>query len=328
MSDRPSSRLSWLPRVGLLTACLVGSLAFSGGSLVAVAQDASPSPMGDCVPGTPDTSMATPAASPMADEAAAAPVATPADDATVEAATAFVTNAAACTADPAGLSTLVTVALVNQLGGYESVEAALADGFFEGAAFSSPEIGDVATYDDGSVGVDVSYQQTQYQLVSEEWSLIQVGGEWKLNALNPGPRLEPEGDTAAVGVNLVENGDGTYTVAPNAASVVETDVIILQAINAEGNAEPHELVVIKLPEGADPSGIIDGTITEEDVEFIGQVFVPEPGTSVDMYLLGLPAGVYTLACFVPTEEGDPHAFHGMMTPFEVTAPVEEASPAA
>ena len=75
-------------------------------------------------------------------------------------------------------------------------------------------------------------------------------------------------------------------------------------------------------------GIIDGTITEEDVEFIGQVFVPEPGTSVDMYLLGLPAGVYTLACFVPTEEGDPHAFHGMMTPFEVTAPVEEASPAA
>ena len=42
MSDRPSLRLSSLARMGLIATSLVGSLAFGGGSLVAVAQDATP----------------------------------------------------------------------------------------------------------------------------------------------------------------------------------------------------------------------------------------------------------------------------------------------
>jgi hypothetical protein len=321
MSDRPSLRLFDLGRIGLIATSLVGSLVLGVGAPVANAQDATPSPMAECVPGTMSTEViASPEASPAAEEATPVePAGTPADEATVEAANAFIATMEACAGNVDALATLVTANLVNTFGGYESVEAALADGFFENVP-SSVQAGDVTSYDDGSVGVAVNYQQTHYQIVSEEWSLVQEGDEWKLNAIGQGPRLEPEGDTAAVGVNLGEAGDGTYTITPNAASVVATDVLIFQAINMEGNVEPHELVVVKLPEGADPAGLLDGSIKEEDIEFIGQVAVPEPGTSVDMYLLGLPPGVYTLLCFFPNPDGEPHAAHGMVAQFEVTAP--------
>jgi uncharacterized cupredoxin-like copper-binding protein len=311
-----------LGRIGLIATSLVGSLVLGVGSPVANAQDATPSPMGECVPGTMSTEViASPEASPAAEEATPAeePVGSPADEATVEAANAFIANMAACAGNVEALATLVTANLVNAFGGYESVEAALADGFFEDVP-SGAEVSDVTSYDDGSVGVAVSYQQTEYQVVSEEWSLVQEGDEWKLNAIGAGPRLDLEGDTAAVGVKLGEAGDGTYTITPNATSVVATDVLIFQAINMEGNVEPHELVVVKLPEGADPAGLFDGSVKEEDIEFIGQVAVIEPGTSADMYLVNLPAGVYTLLCFFPNPDGEPHAAHGMVAQFEVTAP--------
>ena len=96
MSDRPRLRMLSLARMGLITTSLVGSMALGGGSLVALAQDASPaSPAGDCVPGEMSTDMATPAdlASPVAAESAGA---TPADDATTSEAEAFVANVKAC----------------------------------------------------------------------------------------------------------------------------------------------------------------------------------------------------------------------------------------
>ena len=63
MSDRPRLRMLSLARMGLITTSLVGSMALGGGSLVALAQDASPaaSPAGNCVPGEMSTGMATPA---------------------------------------------------------------------------------------------------------------------------------------------------------------------------------------------------------------------------------------------------------------------------
>jgi hypothetical protein len=38
-----------------------------------------------------------------------------------------------------------------------------------------------------------------------------------------------------------------------------------------------------------------------------------------MTLVNLPAGKYTLLCFIPGPDGAPHAAHGMISPFEVTA---------
>ena len=335
MSVSPSSRLSKLARMGLVAAGLIGSLSIGGGS-VAIAQDASPeaSPMVDCVPGEMSMAEGSPipdaATSPSADmaspvaESTPEMVGTPADDATVEAATAAVNNLVACFSDPANAASVVTLnrGQTHPFGGYATIEEAMADGFFEDIPYAAGvEVGDVVTYDDGSIGVDIQYMVSQYQTAGETWNLVDEGGTWKLNAVAD-DRVEVDGDSQAVGVNLGENEDGSYFATPNSTSAPETDVLIFQAINLETNVEPHELVVVQVPEGVDPMGLLDGSVSEEDITFIGFVVVPNPGDRADMTLVGLPAGMYTLLCFFPSPEGEPHAAGGMIAPFEVTAPAE------
>jgi hypothetical protein len=323
MSDRPSLRLSDLARMGLIATSLIGSLMIGGGSFVASAQDATPA--ADCVAG--EMSMATPEASPAAMEASpvaeeeVAPVGTPADEATTAAATAFIENVKACVNDPAAIATLVTPNLVSALGGYASIEDALADDFFTELPFGAMEIQKVTSYDNGAVGVEVQYQQSEYQIIAEEWWLVMDGDAWKLDAIR-NQTAEVDGDAAAVGVNLLENEDGTYSITPNAPSVPAAEVLILQAVSPDTNVEAHQLVVVQLPEGADPMGLMDGSIAEEDIVFIGAIDGVQPGDSSDMTLVGLPAGMYTLLCFYPSPDGTPHAAAGMVAPFEVTAPAE------
>lgn len=322
--------------MGLVTAGLIGSLSIGGGP-IAVAQDASPeaSPMVECVPGEMSMADASPipdvALSPSADmaspvaEATPEMVGTPADDATIEAATAAVNNIIACASDPASIATLVTVNLVqnNPFATYGTIEEALADDFFTEVPWAGGvEIGDVVTYEDGSIGVDVTYMGSQYQVNGETWNLVEENGVWKLNSFAP-DRVEVDGDSQAVGVTLGENEDGTYFITPASPSAVATDVLIFQAINLETNKEPHELVVLQLPEGVDPAGLLDGSVAEEDVTFIGFVVVQNPGDRADMTLVGLPAGMYTMVCFFPSPDGAPHAANGMVAQFEVTEPVEE-----
>jgi len=317
-------RLAHIGRMGLIATSLIGSLALGGGSM-ALAQDASPaaSPAGDCVPNagiteaTPMAMAATPEASPMA---VATPVGSPADDETAAAATAVMQNIINCTNDPDALATLVGPGFVFAEGGYGSIEEAQADDFFTDAPLGDAQLGRVTAYDDGTVGVNIQYKQSQYQVVSEQWVLRNIEGEWKVDGVMPGDPVSVDGDTAAVGIVLKENGDGTYSILPNAPSVEQADVLILQAINDAANKEAHELLVFQLPEGADPNGLLDGTLSESDVTFIGQVTAETPGDSTDMTLVGLPAGKYTLVCFFPGPDGKPHAMSGMIAPFEVTAP--------
>jgi len=323
MSDRPVSRLSEIGRLGLIATSLIGSLAFGGGS-IALAQDATPeaTAAGPCVPLSGITAAeATPDASPQASPAAADEVTgEPADEATAEQATAAMQNLINCSSDPDALATLVTPGFTMALGGYASIEEAQADGFFENTPLAGATLGSVTSYSDGTVGVNIQYSQSEYQILSEKWVLAEVEGEWKVDGVRKGDPVDIDGDSVAVGVNLLEAGDGTYSIEPNRPDATASDVLILQAINATTNLEAHELVVIQLPEGATPEGLFDGTVAESDVEFIGQVTVPTPGESVDMTLVGLPAGVYTFVCFFTGPDGEPHAMNGMTAQFEVLEP--------
>lgn len=327
MSDRPGLRLNDLARMGLIATSLVASLSLGSGSLVAFAQDASPeaSPSAECVPaGEISTEMATPAASPAAD--AEAPTGLPAPEDISAKAEAFIANIIACTAadDQEALATLVTVNLVQSVGGYMSVQDALTDGFFTELPFRDLKVLGVTQYDDGTISVDVQYQQTEYQMAAEEWFLAATAAEsaLQLNAIK-GIAAEVDGSVTAVGVNLLENEDGTYAISPNAPSATATDVLILQAVSPDTNVEPHELVVVQLPEGADPMGLLDGSIPDEDITFIGVVAPVNPGENIDLTLINLPPGMYTLLCFFPSaSDGAPHIAHGMVAPFEVTAPAE------
>ena len=75
----------------------------------------------------------------------------------------------------------------------------------------------------------------------------------------------------------------------------------------------------ELPAGKDAAGLLDGSIAQKDIEFIGVLAPLAPGQEGDLNLVNLPAGVYTMACFFTGPDGKPHAAHGMVVQFEVTA---------
>ena len=165
--------------------------------------------------------------------------------------------------------------------------------------------------------------QSQYQLAAEHWTLVKDGDYWKVDSLET---ITPttELDTSVLGVKLAgakddKTGKYVYSITPatydadtKESHTAAAPALDLHATNLVAKAEDHELVVLKLPAGADPAGLFDGSIKDSDVEFIGQVTVPA-GTERDLLLIGLPAGDYTLACFFTGPDGVPHAMEGMIT---------------
>jgi plastocyanin len=316
---------------------LLVALSLIGSHLaVASAQEASPSPsMGTCEapalpPGTPSAAVQEEAspeaeapmeASPAEEATPVEPVGTPADEATAAEATAAAQNLVACieSGNLEGAVALMTPAFILGTFGYENPYDLLAAGDLEGTTFGNFTTDNVQTYDDGSVSVDVTYLQTEYQFTAERWFLVQDEGVWKIDRL-VAQRPEPEGDTAVLGVNMTE-----YAFEPNAPSVEAQDVVMFHGVNA--GAEPHEMIILQLPEGVTVEQLLADESLFEQVEFYGFAFF-EPGQQGDVALIGLDPGVYTLVCFVTAPDGQPHAAHGMYVDIEVTAPapVEVPSP--
>jgi hypothetical protein len=323
---------------------------FSLGTVVA--QDAaSPEAMGECVapelpPGTPTPMEASPAAGDMGEMEMASPMAeeateeatteateepvdsgSEADEATSATIEAGVNNIINCINSgniEGALALLTPEALMAEFGTgnpYDVFEA------LEGFSIQGATISDFRTYEDGRVSARIQYMQSQYQVVGEIWYLIQDGDYWKVAGFGSFiPNVE--GDQAIVEVVAAEaeaeDGTKTYSFTvkqdSDPASIPtqpETEVLIFQARNA--GTEPHEVVIFKLPDGADPMGIFDGSIPEDQLEFIG-ANSGAPGEYFEVVLVGLPAGVYTMVCFFPAEDGAPHAVHGMVRQFEITAP--------
>jgi uncharacterized cupredoxin-like copper-binding protein len=319
----PAAVVRWLA-VGCAVLALL-AIGF-GRTATVVAQDASPVPA-ECVapdlpPGTatpedmgsPEAEM--PAMEEEAEPEASPVVGEPADEATAAAAAEAAQNIANCvnSGDIEGAVALFTPNMIMVLAGTDNPYDAVAG--LEGFTLVDFQTGDVQTYPDGGLSIDVSYLQSQYQFVQERWWLVQDGEYWKLDGFDYLPP-EPEGDTAVVGVAL-GSAANEYSVTPNASSVAQPEVLIFHAIN--GGQELHQLVVLKLPEGADPMGLMDGSISDDQIEFIGAVDGIAPGESQDLALIGLPPGVYTLTCFYPSPDGTAHIELGMIASFEVTAP--------
>jgi hypothetical protein len=294
---------------------------------IASAQEASPSPTGTCEapalpPGTPSPELASPeaeevppemVASPVEEATPVPPVGTPADEATAAEATAAAQNIVNCIVSgdfESALALMTTDFLLEQFGTGNPYDV-LAEGGLEDITFENFTADNVMTYDDGSVSVDVTYMQTEYQFVAERWFLIQDEGFWKINSLESLPP-QPEGDTAVLGVVMTE-----YAFTPNEPSVVAAPVVIFHGVNQ--GAEPHEMIVVQLPEGVTAEQLLEDESLFEQVEFFGFGFF-EPGQEGDVALVGLEPGVYTLLCFVTAPDGEPHAAKGMYADIEVTAP--------
>jgi hypothetical protein len=185
-------------------------------------------------------------------------------------------------------------------------------------------IGNAMTWDDGRVSADVQLLIGPYWF--NEWRifLADEDGTWLYDEetnLPPQPDVE---SVAVNGLNITEttdeaSGEITYAFESYSGSwdFTQSEAMIFNITNS--GEELHEAIVMQLPEGADPMGLLDGSVAFEDVAIYGVVFDIPPGGSADLTFLDLPVGTYTMICFYPSPDGAPHAAHGMIQQFNVVA---------
>jgi hypothetical protein len=256
---------------------------------------------------------------------------TPADEATTAIVIASVTNYAACynegqaSGDPGLYVALETTTYIASQG-YATPYDRVADEL--GSPFPNVtllDIDNVMIWDDGRVSAEVQVLFGDYWYNNLRVFLTERGGIWAWDQESPLPPT-PNVDFVAVnGINITETADetsGEITYAFESPSgswdFDATDAIIFNFSNK--GVEPHEAIVMQLPDGADPMGLLNGSIAMEDVTFLGGVFDIEPGTSADLTFLNLPVGTYTMICFFPSADGAPHAAHGMIQQFNIVEP--------
>lgn len=256
---------------------------------------------------------------------------TPADEATSAAVIAVLENYVACynegqaTGDPGLYVALESQAYVESQG-YATRYDRAADEI--GSPFPTATLLDannVQTWDDGRVSVDASVLLGEYW--NPRWQIFFVQGEdgsWLYDE-QADLAARPDTDFVSIyGINLTEKkdestGETTYAFESGSGSwdFTETEALVLSFSNM--GAEAHEAILMQLPDGVDPMGILDGSVDMSQVNFIGGVFDIQPGASADLTLLHLPVGTYTLVCFFPSADGSPHAAHGMIQQFNVVA---------
>lgn len=287
----------------------------------------SPEAMDDMAMGTPEgEDMMMPEATPL-------PEGTEADEETTAAIIAAIENYAACyseslaTGDPSLFVALESENFWRDQG-YSNVYDRVADEMDN--PFSSLTLHAVdnpMTYDDGRVSGDM------YITLGDHWYqgfrvfLVEEDGIWKWDAeayLPPDPDVE---QVSVKGVSLDEmtdeaTGEVTYAFTfLGPAEIQEAEAIVFNVTN--NGVELHEAVAVQLPEGADPMGILDGSVPFDQIEFLGGVFGIPPGVTQDLALLNLEPGTYHLLCFFPSPDGVPHAARGMIAEFTVTERPEE-----
>ncbi|CAN5725678.1 hypothetical protein BH23CHL5_BH23CHL5_09080 [soil metagenome] len=261
------------------------------------------------------------------------PVGEPADEETAAAIDAALSNYAAClsegwgTNDPALYIALETenfwMASTGSANPYDRVM------FEMDSPFDSVEligITDPMVHDDGRVSGDISAVAGNW-LIKIRAMLTEVDGTWLYDEeyfLSP--------DTSAFesvsvnGLNITETTDevtGEITYAfefLGSPTIQQTEVLVFNVTNS--GEELHEAIVAQLPEGADPLGLLDGSLGFEEFRFVGGVFDIFPGQTADLALVNLEPGTYTLLCFYPGPSGLPHAADGLIGEFEIVASAE------
>lgn len=103
---------------------------------------------------------------------------------------------------------------------------------------------------------------------------------------------------------------------------VEAGVVGIRFTNISAGGEPHELFLMRRPEGdtrtVDEIAQLDQETVFGEYQPVGVAFANAPDLSMSV-LLNLEAGEYVAICNLPTagDEADPHARHGMVAELSV-----------
>jgi hypothetical protein len=103
---------------------------------------------------------------------------------------------------------------------------------------------------------------------------------------------------------------------------IEAGVVGIRFLNISASEEPHELFLMRRPDGdtrtADEIAQLDQETVFGEYQPVGVAFANAPDSSMSV-LLNLEAGEYVAICNLPTagDEADPHARHGMVAELSV-----------
>jgi len=149
-------------------------------------------------------------------------------------------------------------------------------------------------------------------LEPERDSFVKEGGVWKIDgseAVSP----EIPSDVTAIDLKLRE-----FAFDFDASAIKSGDI----AFRVENVGEqPHEAVIVKVPEDLNLEEALQSEETPPGVEDIAFVEPLDPGAKADVvFTKALEPGRYVLLCFLPdTEdpEGTAHVFKGMQAEFTI-----------
>lgn len=251
----------------------------------------------------------------------AAPIATPDPLAALSAELTDVANAlAACLTggDAELVATLATERYLGQLYGGDTPLPR--DDYLALAAELDPipteirAVTNVATEGDDRATAEITSVVGRQLLVSR-WSFARAAeterdddeSRWQVDHEEPLP-FEPPADAPTIAVAIT---DYTFSLE---ATTVSGPMVVLSGRN--GGAQDHEMLVLRLDDGMTTRDLLRGAGPglPDNIAYIGQATVPG-ADRVDLVLVDLEPGVYTVVCFFLTAEGIPHLALGMEATF-------------
>lgn len=157
-------------------------------------------------------------------------------------------------------------------------------------------------------------------------------GEYVLVCVIPSPDGVPHFMKGMAKPITVRDTDARAAVSPPAdVEVTLTDYTFdidgaiaagertIRVVNATSATEPHEIVLVRLPEGVTSEQVNDWIHAMEGPppgEFIGGITALDPGES-GAFTADFTPGEYAFLCPLPSPDGEAHTYKGMMHQFRV-----------
>lgn len=171
------------------------------------------------------------------------------------------------------------------------------------------EVSDVQTHEDGRLSADLVLIFGSFVSHERQFLVVADDGSYLLDVSPDLPVAIPQG------ARVIDSYLVDFHFKLDQESAPAGDI----AFNVMNTGEyPHEMVVLKLPEGMTVDDLMNDQSLFDQVEFIGYTFA-EPGqTAPPLVLVDMKPGTYTIVCFVDVPDGVPHVMKGMYVEFEVT----------
>jgi len=161
---------------------------------------------------------------------------------------------------------------------------------------------DVRTHPDDRASIAIEYTAVHQQKLAR-WYFLKDDGVWMLDQEDL-LDFDPGLDSASVTINMKD-----FAYEPANSTVKAQPVIHMKVTNS--GSLPHEVVLVKVAPGTDPTTLLQPGVQAEGVEFFGQTMAV-PGQERQIVLTAVPPGQYVMVCQLRFPKGPLHSGQGMV----------------